>query len=109
LPAEAAAQLLAANVGVTLALIAQPEDATDLTLSDRVREVALAGIVAEREGSRGESPEEVRRLAALALNATLDDVAVGQLSGDHGPWRRTSTNKADATARAPLAAREQSG
>ena len=40
-PAEAAAQLLAANVGVTLSLIAQPEDATDLSLSDRVREAAL--------------------------------------------------------------------
>src|ERR1700736_395183 len=45
-PADVAAQLLAANVGVTLSLIAQPEDATDLALSDHVREAALAGVLA---------------------------------------------------------------
>jgi AcrR family transcriptional regulator len=75
-PADAAVQLLAANVGVTLTLIAQPDDATDLALSDRVREAALAGILVEPQGSRRESPEEVRRLAALALSATLDSADV---------------------------------
>jgi AcrR family transcriptional regulator len=75
-PADAAVQLLAANVGVTLTLIAQPDDATDLALSDRVREAALAGVLAEPQGWRGESPEEVRRLAALALSATLDGADV---------------------------------
>src|SRR5258708_187709 len=43
-PAEAAAPLLAANVRVTLSLIAQPADATDLSLSDRVREVAFPAL-----------------------------------------------------------------
>jgi AcrR family transcriptional regulator len=71
-PAEAAAQLLAANVGVTLSLIAQPEDATDLSLSDRVREAALAGVFASSQVARGSSPNEVRASAALALTATLD-------------------------------------
>src|SRR5438132_9057164 len=47
-PADAAAQLLAANVGVTLSLIAQPEDATDVSLSDRVRDTALAGVFGAR-------------------------------------------------------------
>ncbi len=72
-PAEAAAQLLAANVGVTLSLIAQPADATDLSLSDRVREVALAGVLAASQTAGGISPKEIRASAAVALTATLDD------------------------------------
>ncbi len=72
-PVDAAAQLLAANVGVTLSLIAQPEDATDLSLSDRVREAALAGVLGDNPVARGTSPNEVRVSAALALQATLDD------------------------------------
>jgi AcrR family transcriptional regulator len=72
-PADAALQLLAANLGVTLTLIAQPEEASDLALSDRVREAALAGVLAERDGSREQTPEGVRRLSALALCATLDE------------------------------------
>src|SRR6266849_10977717 len=72
-PAEAAAQLLAANVGVTLTLIAQPEDATDLSLSDHVREAALAGVFAASQVASGSAPDEVRASAALALTATLND------------------------------------
>src|ERR1700682_3099362 len=52
-PAEAAAQLLAANVGVTLSLIAQPPDATDLSLSDRVRGAALARVPGASDTARG--------------------------------------------------------
>src|ERR1700674_532680 len=59
-PAEAAAQLLAANVGVTLSLIAHSDDATDLSLSDRVREAALAGVFAASPVARGSAPDEVR-------------------------------------------------
>src|SRR6266851_2805141 len=72
-PAEAAAQLLAANVGVTLSLIALPEDATDLSLSDHVREAALAGVFAASQVASGSAPDEVRASAALALTATLND------------------------------------
>ena len=72
-PVEAAAQLLAANVGVTLSLIAQPEDATDLSLSDHVREAALAGVFAASQVASGSAPDEVRASAALALTATLND------------------------------------
>src|SRR4029077_257614 len=49
-PVDAAAQILAANVGVTLSLIAQPPDARDLRLSARVRDVALAGVLADAPG-----------------------------------------------------------
>jgi AcrR family transcriptional regulator len=72
-PADAAAQLLAANVGVTLSLIAQPEDATDLSLSDRVREAALAGVFAASQGAHRTLPNDARASAAVALSATLDD------------------------------------
>jgi AcrR family transcriptional regulator len=40
---DAAEQVLAANVGVTLTLISQPEP--DFALSERVREAALAGVL----------------------------------------------------------------
>src|SRR5438270_4161559 len=75
-PADAAAQVLAANVGVTLGLIAQPEDATDLSLSDRVREAALAGVLADNQQNSGTASNEVRASAAVALAATLDDADV---------------------------------
>ncbi len=72
-PVDAAAQLLAANVGVTLSLIAQPEDAMDPSLSDRVREAALAGVLAASQTAGGTSLNEVRASASVALIATLDD------------------------------------
>jgi AcrR family transcriptional regulator len=72
-PAEAAAQLLAANVGVTLSLIAQPEDAMELSLSDRVREAALDGVLATSQTASGASANAIRASAAVTLTATLDD------------------------------------
>jgi len=72
-PADAAAQLLAANVGVTLSLIAQPEESTDLTLSDGVREAALAGVLAQNEVTSTVSASEARTSAALVLATTLDE------------------------------------
>jgi hypothetical protein len=67
-PADAAAQLLAANVGVTLSLIAQPEDCTDLTLLDRVRDAALAGVLAQTEAANNVSQSEARASAALVFS-----------------------------------------
>jgi hypothetical protein len=75
-PADAAAQLLASNIGVTLSLIAQPEESTDLTLSDRVREAALAGVLVQYEATNNVSPTEARASAALVLAATLNEAAV---------------------------------
>ncbi|MCW3037420.1 MAG: hypothetical protein JWM17_2732, partial [Actinobacteria bacterium] len=69
-PDAAAAHLLAANVGVTLSLIAQPEEHPDLSLSHQAREAALAAICAEHAaGSAGPG----QAAAAIALAATLDD------------------------------------
>lgn len=74
-PGEAAAQLLAANVGVTLSLITQPPDALDPTLSRRVREAALAGVLADSHQPPGDRPTSApsRASAAVALRAQLRD------------------------------------
>ncbi len=58
--AEAARQFAAANSGVTLSLIAQPEDRRDLTMSAQVRESVLAGLLADR-------PAEGSSVSALAV------------------------------------------
>jgi AcrR family transcriptional regulator len=71
--AEAAAQLLAANVGVTLSLIAQPEDDTDTSLSVGVREAVLAALCVPPDRSPPAEPTSARAAAAIALAATLDD------------------------------------
>jgi AcrR family transcriptional regulator len=75
-PAEAAAQILAANVGVTLSLISQPEDRG---LSDRVREAALAAVLVAPKESRTGSP---RATAAIALTAALDQDPNGLTPGE---------------------------
>lgn len=63
-PADAAAQILAANVGVTLSLIGQP----DGTLSDRVRDAALAAVLVGTDTPATAGRQE----AAIALRAALD-------------------------------------
>jgi hypothetical protein len=63
---DAAEQVLAANVGVTLTLISQPEP--DFALSERVREAALAGVLR----TATESPTD-RANAALTLRALVTD------------------------------------
>jgi AcrR family transcriptional regulator len=68
--AEAARQFAAANSGVTLSLIAQPEDRRDLTMSAQVREAVLAGLLADR-------PAEGSSVSALAvaLSTAIEDDA----------------------------------
>jgi AcrR family transcriptional regulator len=76
-PADAAAQIAAANVGVTLSLIAQPEDERDLVLSSRVRDAVLAAMVVAPAGpdpvSSGPSTPSSIASLAVALSAALDD------------------------------------
>ena len=45
-PAVAAQQIVAANVGITLQLIAQPEGSADVEQSRALRETVLAGVIA---------------------------------------------------------------
>lgn len=62
---DAAEQVLAANVGITLTLISQPEP--DLRLSGRVREAALAGVL---NAPSADTPA-TRASAALTLRALV--------------------------------------
>jgi AcrR family transcriptional regulator len=67
---EAARQFAAANSGVTLSLIAQPEESRDLAMSTQVREAVLAGLLAEAPAG-GSS---VGTLAVALSTALSDDV-----------------------------------
>jgi hypothetical protein len=88
-PGEAAAQPLAADVGVTLSLITQPPDTLDLTLSERVSEAALAGVLAESDPSRGNRLTQApmsRASAAVALRAQLKSTHVGSAQARRCCW-----------------------
>lgn len=67
---EASERLLAANVGVTLALIAQVPGQRDLQLSTATREAVLASVVAGTDGA-GDSAPDARGQLAARLRATL--------------------------------------
>lgn len=69
-PRQAASQILAANVGATLSLIGQPEDARDLDLSASLREAVLGSVfedVAEtKRPSGGVAPHAIALAAGLS-------------------------------------------
>lgn len=67
-PDDAARQLHAANVGVTLTLIGQPPGAVDRALSDRVRDAAIAGVTTGDGRPSGDVAA-----AATTLRACLGD------------------------------------
>ncbi|MFG1804040.1 TetR/AcrR family transcriptional regulator [Micromonospora carbonacea] len=75
---DAAEQVLAANVGVTLTLISQPEP--DFGLSGRVREAALAGVL---HTPSADTPT-TRASAALTLRALADDDPGDLTPGERG-------------------------
>ncbi|MGW4339725.1 TetR/AcrR family transcriptional regulator [Rhodococcus koreensis] len=86
-PRDAAAQLLTANVGVTLALITQPEGQVDHSLSDRVREAAIAGVLTHPTGRHrpgSTRPAPTRASAAVALRALVEDDPDGLSPGESG-------------------------
>jgi AcrR family transcriptional regulator len=67
---DAARQFAAANSGVTLSLIAQPEGRRDLAMSAQVRDAVLAGLLTD-EPAAGSS---VSALAVALSTALADDV-----------------------------------
>jgi hypothetical protein len=97
--ADAAEQVLAANVGVTLTLIAQPEP--DFALSERVREVALAGALDLTAGGVATD----RASAALTLRALLGDDPGDLTRGEHA----LLTELLDRLARRTISASTTSG
>lgn len=74
---DAAEQVLAANVGITLTLISQPEP--DLGLSRRVREAALAGVL----HTPSTDASTTRASAALTLRALVDNDPGDLTPGEH--------------------------
>jgi AcrR family transcriptional regulator len=81
--ADAAARVLAANIGVTLSLIGQPEDARDPLLSGTVREAILESIMAGG-GAAGENTTGAGRAqAAITLRAALADDPSGLTPGEN--------------------------
>ncbi|SFR29780.1 DNA-binding transcriptional regulator, AcrR family [Lentzea waywayandensis] len=73
---DAAEQVLAANVGVTLTLITQPEP--DFALSERVRESALAGVL----HAPTTDAAATRASTALTLRALVADDPAGLTPGE---------------------------
>jgi AcrR family transcriptional regulator len=72
-PSDAAAQILAASSGVILALITDPADEPDLTLSHRVRDAILDSVTTRRTGRGPKSATVSTASAAIALASTLDE------------------------------------
>ena len=77
-PAEAARQIAAANAGVTLSLIAQPEESRDPAMSSQLREALLAALITD--DTPGGAPPSVGTLA-VALSTALDNGGADALSG----------------------------
>lgn len=85
---QAAAHILAANVGVTLAQIARAE--SDPELSAAMRDATIAGITG---GGGGGSAADMRRIASLA--ADMPDVLGGAETALLGQWLRRLADSLD--------------
>ena len=81
-PSEAARSILAANVGVTLMLIAEPAAERNFDLSDMTREAVISAVSSEMELSTATTPVGASSVvvAAIALNAALESSRPEQLS-----------------------------
>ncbi len=81
-PAQAAGQILAANTGVTLALITQPGNDRDPNLSASVREAAIAGVLRHpAEAATSGRPDHVA--TATTLRALIQDKPAALTTGEH--------------------------
>jgi len=83
-PAVAAGQFVAANVGMTLHLIAQPEGWADLSLSRELRDNVIAGLIRPAPTVRSEASREVVENAdalarALDADAGRSGLSAGEL------------------------------
>lgn len=78
---EAAQQIVAANVGVTLQLIAEPAGTADLSLSAALRENIFTGLIAASALQHGPVSEVAQAAAALADALAVSGGDVPSLSG----------------------------
>jgi len=82
-PAAAAGQFVAANVGMTLHLIAQPEGRVDLSLSRELRDNVIAGLIRPAPTVLSETSREVVEKAdALARALDADAGRAGLSAGE---------------------------
>lgn len=81
-PKEAARSILAANVGVTLMLLAEPAADRNFDLSEMTREAVISAVSSELELSTAAAPVGASSVvvAAIALNAALESSNPEQLS-----------------------------
>ena len=80
-PREAARSILAANVGVTLMLIAEPVSERNLELSTMTRDAMIFAVSADQaSGTPEDSGKSSVVVAAIALNAALQASHSDQLS-----------------------------
>ncbi|MGO4384004.1 TetR/AcrR family transcriptional regulator [Specibacter sp. RAF43] len=82
-PREAARSILAANVGVTLMLTAEPAAERNFELSVMTREAVISAVSSAAELATAETPVGASSVvvAAIALNAALEFSHPAQLSG----------------------------
>ncbi|QBS44740.1 TetR family transcriptional regulator [Nocardia sp. CS682] len=71
-PEVAASVILAANVGVALALITTPPEQRDLAVADRTRDAVLAYVV-RPTSANSNGAEDAVAVSAIALHAALSD------------------------------------
>jgi AcrR family transcriptional regulator len=81
-PSVAAAEIFAANVGVTLQLITQPDTERDIELSARVREAILASLVTESIATDTDATNPSPAREAIALAAMLDQTTANLSTGE---------------------------
>jgi AcrR family transcriptional regulator len=81
-PDAAADRILAANTGVTLSLIAQPEQQRDMSLSASVREAVLGSVLLHAARPPGQPPATCAS-AALVMRTLLDQNPAGLTAGEH--------------------------
>ncbi|ALO65519.1 TetR family transcriptional regulator [Arthrobacter alpinus] len=81
-PVEASRSILAANVGVTLMLIAEPAEGRNFDLSDMTREAVITAVSSAAGLSPAAAPVGPMSVvvAAIALNAALESSHPEQLS-----------------------------
>jgi AcrR family transcriptional regulator len=94
---DAADQILAANIGITLSLITRPDDDRDMGLSDRVREAALAAVL--HPGAVRPAAAVTRAAAALTLRALVDQDSTELTAGEYALLRELLGRLAESRSR----------
>jgi AcrR family transcriptional regulator len=94
-PADAAADILAASSGVTLALIQQPASERDLSLSDRVRDSVLAAVTTAGPASAAPGGQGPITSALATVSTALENETSALSVGERALMRELLARLAD--------------